>query len=363
MKLSFYGDASLFNIDVERFQFCHPFVKLLNESDLNILNLECPITNHSNKEALQPVNMRAPYTSLELLKLFQIVSLSNNHIRDFKEEGIRDTEIALKEFKIEYFGVGKTQEEAIKPLIIEKDGVKIAFLGATRYANADRDNGGGTAKDSFNLIGKQIKRLKKEDCFVIPYFHWGYEYVRIPSPRERKLAHRCIDAGADIIIGSHPHVYQGIENYHGKKIIYSLGNFIFHSSVFAGLSPIQDDPRLHESFFITIDIRKDFSYSTNIYGYNTKDTGLTLYSEKENEVLIQNINEISDVFKRTYWDYLKSYYKQTYEISKHNIKVRKDFQTIDKLSISEKIRIYKTANIQDFKNRVAGLVITFLKKQ
>jgi hypothetical protein len=362
MKLSFFGDISLFNIDSAQFRFCQSFENLLNESDFNIGNLECPITDNVNKEARQAVHMHASVNSLNLLKPFQIVSLSNNHIRDFQKEGITDTINALKEFNIRYFGIGKTQEEAVKPLLIEKDGFKIALLGATRYANASENNGGGTAKDSFYLIGKQIKKLKKDGCFVIPYFHWGYEYVRIPSPRERKLAHQCIDAGADIIIGSHPHIYQGIEEYRGKKIVYSLGNFIFHSSVFDGLAPIQNDPRLNESFFITIEISKDFSYKTSIYGYKTEDRRITLYSEKENEILIRDVNKISNVFNSKRWTYLKAYYEQTYEISKQNIKVRKDFQAIDKLSLREKIKIYKTANIQDLKNRIAGLVLPVLKK-
>ncbi|MFZ4796170.1 MAG: CapA family protein [Bacteroidia bacterium] len=362
MRISFFGDISLYNIDLNHFTFDKRFDKLIKDSDFNIGNLECPITDIGIKEENQAVNMSAPLSSLDLLTSFQIVSLANNHIRDFKTQGLLDTIAALNTKNIKCFGVGKSQKQAIEPLKIEKDGFKIAFLGATRYANATVDNGGGTAKDSFSLIENQIKKLKKDGYFVIPYFHWGYEYVRIPSPKERKLAHKCIDAGADVIIGSHPHIYQGIEEYKGKKIVYSLGNFIFHSSVFDGLSAIPNDPRLNESFSFSIEVQKDFSYKTEINGFKTEDSRITFYNDTENIILNSEINDISKVFDTSYLKYLKSYYSQTYEISKQNIKVRNKFQSIKKLSLKDKISIYKTANIQDLKNRLYALLYTFIKK-
>jgi hypothetical protein len=362
MRISFFGDISLYNIDLNHFTFDKRFEKLIKESDFNIGNLECPITDIGIKEENQAVNMSAPLSSVELLKYFQIVSLANNHIRDFKSQGLQDTIEALNTKSIKHFGVGKTQKQAIEPLKIEKDGFKIAFLGATRYANATVDNGGGTAKDSFSLIENHIKKLKKDGYFVILYFHWGYEYVRIPSPKERKLAHKCIDAGADVIIGSHPHIYQGIEEYKGKKIVYSLGNFIFHSSVFVDLAPINNDSRLKESFAFSIEVLKDFSYKTEINGFKTEDSRITFYNETENLILIDEIIGFSKVFSTNYWKYLKSYYAQTYEISKQNIKVREKFQSIKKLSLKEKISIYKTANMQDLKNRLFAILYSLVKK-
>jgi len=362
MKISFYGDISLFKIDTNHFQFCPSLLKLFNASDINVGNLECPITNSTKEEEQQPLRMHASLNSLNLIKPFQIVSLSNNHIRDFQEEGIQDTLTALKEFNIKFFGIGKTQEEALKPLLIEKDGFKIAFLGITRFANVIENKRLGTAKDSSFLLLKKIKKLKKDGFFVIPFFHWGYEYVRIPSPRERKIAHKCINAGADIIIGSHPHIYQGIEEYRGKKIIYSLGNFIFHSSVFEGLSPITNDPRLKESFVYVIDITKDLTYKSYINGYKTDNHNVTLYDAKENSILLQNINEVSKILSNTYLKYMHAYYMQTYEISRQNIKIRRTFQSFEKLSLRQKLKIFKTANFQDIKNRIFALLLFVIKK-
>jgi hypothetical protein len=363
MRLNFFGDISLFNIDYSSFKYCNGFSELVDSADFNIGNMECPITNIDFKEENQAINMSAAKESIHLLKPFQIVSLANNHVRDFKEQGIIDTISVLEENNIKYFGVGKTQKEAIEALLIEKDGYKLAFFGATRYANASPEKGLGTAKDSFSLMKKHIKQLKKEGYFVIPYFHWGYEYVRIPSPKERKLAHKCIDAGADIVIGSHPHIYQGIEEYKGKTIVYSLGNFVFHSSVFDGLAPIDNDPRLNESFAFAIKINKDFSYKTEIHGYLTKDAGISFYDIEKNEKLIEEVKEPSQILKASKIKYLRAYYNQAYEISKQNIKVRKKYQNIDKQSFKNKLLIYKTANIQDIKNKIAAIFLSITKMQ
>lgn len=358
MKLLFAGDISLYNIDYQNFKFSGTFIQLIESCSLVIGNLECPITDNKIKEENQAVNMSASVSSIKLLKPFQIVSLANNHIRDFKSQGIKDTINALERESIRYFGAGKTQKEALEPIkIIIKD-YKLALLGATRYANATSKNGGGTAKDKITILKREIRRMKKEGYFVVPYFHWGYEYIRIPSPRDRKIAHSCIDAGADLIIGSHPHIYQAIEEYKGKKIVYSLGNFIFHSSVFKELAPKERDPRLNESFVLTVEVKEDHSYETNIYGFHTDDFGIQFYNDSQNKKLISEIDEASAILEGTRLAYLKAYYKLTYDISKQNINVRKNLQNFQKLDIKNKIKVYKTANLQDFKNRMCGYFLS-----
>ena len=358
MKLLFTGDISLYNIDYQNFEFSDTFKKLISCCSLVIGNLECPITDSTLKEENQAVNMSASASSMKLLKPFQIVSLANNHIRDYKSQGIKDTINALEREGIRYFGAGKTQNEALEPIEIVIKGFKLALLGATRYSNATSKNGGGTARDKITILSRKIRRLKKEGYFVVPYFHWGYEYIRIPSPRDRKIAHRCIDAGADLIIGSHPHIYQVIEEYKGKTIVYSLGNFIFHSSVFKELSPIEKDPRLNESFVFTVEVKEDHSYESSIYGFHTNDFGIQFYNDTKNKKLISEINEVSAILKGTRLAYLKAYYKLTYDISKQNIRVRKNFQNFQKLDLNNKIKVYRTANLQDLKNRMWGYFLS-----
>lgn len=360
MKLAFFGDISLYNIDSENFRFCPNLKQLLAESDMNIGNLECPITLNLEKDTSLAVTMYADQNALYILEKFNCFSLANNHVRDFKDKGITDTLEVLQNRGFKYFGVGKSPKEALAPLIIEKGNFMLAFIGATRFANANGSNL-GTGNDNSQIIIKQIKQLKLQGYFICILPHWGYEYVRIPSPRERRLAHRWIDAGADIIIGSHPHIYQTIEIYKGKTIVYSLGNFIFHSSVFEGLSYIPNDPRLNESYAITLDIDNNLNYSISISGYKTTDNEVVLYPEEENNKLIHDVNSISLIHKESNWKYLKKYYLQAFEISSQNKKVRTKFQNYEYKTIFEKIKLFKNANFQDIKNRLAGIIISFFR--
>lgn len=360
MKLNFFGDISPYNIDPKRFRFDRQFEELTQNADFNIGNLECPISEHTEKEAHQVMYMAALPESLTMLEPFDILSLANNHIRDFGTRGLLDTIDALKHRNFQYFGAGQTVNEAIAPALVEKDGMRMAIFGATRYANATAENGGGTAPDALPLLKKQIKKLKREGYFVVLYLHWGYEYVRIPSPRERRIAHRCIDAGADLILGAHPHIYQGIETYKGKTIAYSLGNFIFHSSVYELLSPLEDKSPMRESFAISVDIKNDMTYDTKIHGYTLSDTEVHFYDTERNTELIHEVNAVSELLRQSWWKYLKAYYRQAYDISEQNIKMRRDFQNAAQLGFGEKLKLYLQANRQDLKNRVAHLVIKML---
>jgi hypothetical protein len=361
MKITFAGDISLFRIDTDAFCFNDICSQLFKSSDLVVGNLECPLTSSETKED-QAFNMSAPASSLALLKPFGVVSLANNHIRDYGTTGLRDTIDALNTQGIKYFGAGRTRGEALRPLRLELNGLKLAFIGATRFANATKDNGGGTACDCSKHIFQQIKDLKHEGFFVILYVHWGYEYVRIPSPRDRRLAHKFVDTGADLVIGSHPHIYQGIEDYKGKKIIYSLGNFIFHSSVFTALSPIPNDPRLQESFLFSIELNEDHTYTAIISGYHTDDNGVECYDATTNATFEEEVRSVSQILEKDYLSYLRKYYMQAYEISRQNDKIKKDFQHIDKLSFVEKVLLYKNANLQDVLNKAAGLAIGWSRK-
>ena len=230
--LNFFGDICLQGIDTRYFTFGDSLNQLMQQR-INIGNLECAITESSKKKPFQPVCLSASRDSLSLLKPFQILSLANNHIQDYCDQGCEDTVEALNRENFQHFGLEKTVQEAIAPLQIEHEGIKLAFIGATRYANAK--NGIGTSPENLSRLGPIIRKLKKENFFVVLYLHWGYEYVRLPAPRERKIAHRCIDYGADLIIGAHPHFYQCMETYRNKSIFYSLGNFIFDRRIFDGL--------------------------------------------------------------------------------------------------------------------------------
>lgn len=158
------------------------------------------------------------------------MNLANNHALDQGEDGLKTTKNLLTQIGIASTGAGETTEEAWMPTIIEKNGIKIAFIGAS-YTSYNDDGSRRSPlvarmQDTDKLISALQEAKKKADIVVVT-MHAGVEYTRNPTPLQETFAHTAIDHGADIVIGAHPHWIQKIENYQGKYIFYSLGNFVF----------------------------------------------------------------------------------------------------------------------------------------
>jgi poly-gamma-glutamate capsule biosynthesis protein CapA/YwtB (metallophosphatase superfamily) len=170
-----------------------------------------------------------------------VVSLANNHMVDYGPEGLFDTVSTLDTHGIVHFGAGRTLTEARAPATVEKKGVTIAFLGyfflgdrniepAQVIATEGQPGVAGHFSDLKALeamVESDIREAKKKADHVIPFFHWGRETHGQPEPYQVELAHFAIDSGASAVLGSHPHVLQGLEVYKGAPIAYSLGNFVF----------------------------------------------------------------------------------------------------------------------------------------
>ena len=161
-----------------------------------------------------------------------IVSLANNHSLDFGQDALLDTMATLDEAGILHAGAGETKERAEKLQIIEVNGKKFGFLAATRVIpvsqwNIDYGQPGLFATYDETRLLECIEEAKQECDFLTVYVHWGIERVQYPKAYQRTLAARYFEAGADLVIGAHPHVLQGIELMDGKPVFYSLGNYIF----------------------------------------------------------------------------------------------------------------------------------------
>ncbi len=211
-------------------------------ADLFVVNLECPFTESS--ERLQKnFNFKAsPALAPALLGGgVDAVSLANNHLMDFGASGLLDTIAALDKLKVPHFGAGADLARARMPTVVEKNGVRFAFLGyfflgdrniepPEVIASADKPGVAGHHDDLKTIRGwveADVKAARAKADVVIPFFHWGREGHPEPEPYQVELAHAAIDAGASAVIGSHPHVLQGMELYQGRPILYSLGNFVF----------------------------------------------------------------------------------------------------------------------------------------
>ena len=355
MIINFFGDICLHNINPNTFSLSEELKNLLDQGNLNIGNFECPVTKCNDKIRNHPVHLKCETEGLKILKGFHAFSLANNHLLDFGAIGLIDTLENLKKNGFEYFGGGINQVEAMRPLIESENGYRVAFIGATRFAFSKK-NSPGPANDSLVQLKKTIKRLKKEKCFVVIYFHWGYEYVPYPAPRERRIAHKCIDNGADLIIGAHPHIIQGYEKYKNKYIFYSLGNFIFDSKVFNGLSYYENDQRIFKSFALSLNISATYEYTFQVYPYKISNQSVELLSEMDKDEMLNELDKISSIFNKGYFAYLKKYFRYAAEISKQNKKVFFNYTLKRKMDLWRVIKIYSRANYQDVLNKFVGIL-------
>lgn len=210
------------------------FASLLKSADIRVGNLECVVATKGTPEEGKPYTFRAhPRTLKVLQRHFDALSLANNHSGDFGPIAFGEMLDLLDQRKMAYFGGGRDLSKAHKPLILERHGLKIALLGYNEFFprsfEADFDKP-GIAWSEDEQVQYDIRRARSEyhADLVIPFMHWGWEDEQIASARQRALARLMIDAGADAVIGGHPHVIQDVEEYKGKPIIYSLGNFVFN---------------------------------------------------------------------------------------------------------------------------------------
>ncbi len=208
-----------------------PTRALLEGADLTVANLEGVISDR----IVPPVD---PYTFFFVggghftsgLRYAGIdaVSLANNHSMNFGPEGMSDTLSLLRQAGIVPFGAEMNLVEARRPALFTVKGITLAFLGYDAISDtylADEERAGSAPADPAR-IAEDIAAAREQADVVIVYFHWGWEYTHHPSPWQQTLAHQAAEAGADLVIGSHPHWVQGLERYRGVPILYSLGNFI-----------------------------------------------------------------------------------------------------------------------------------------
>ena len=232
---------------------------VLIQGDIVFANLETPLTASTHGlDSKRKIVLRAkPETVTALTSAgFNMISLSNNHIMDYYEKGLFDTMSLLKENNILHAGGGKNIEEARKPAIIEKNGLKIGLLAYTDMAElvfagkpflsfAATADKSGVVPRKYETIREDVMNLRDKVDLLAVSLHWGVEDSFAVTAEQVEFAHDLIDDGVDIILGHHPHQFQGIELYKGKPILYSMGNFLFD----------QNEPENMESFIIDMNFK------------------------------------------------------------------------------------------------------------
>jgi len=208
------------------------FDGVLRGADFTIGNLECPVATTGKALDNKPWTFRADPAAMRVLKgRFDALGVANNHSGDYGREAFVETLGHVRAAGITPFGGGANLAEAHAPLWIAQKGLRIAVLAYNEFKPRSFEAGAnwpGIAWSEDSQVVADIRAARKAGAdIVIPFMHWGWEHEPEPGPRQRALAELMIDAGADAVVGGHPHVTQGASLYRGRPIVWSLGNFVF----------------------------------------------------------------------------------------------------------------------------------------
>jgi poly-gamma-glutamate synthesis protein (capsule biosynthesis protein) len=227
MNIKITGD---FVINRE-FKIDSNLISFFKNSDLNIVNLEAPVTTSTSKILKNGRHLKADLESTkQVLKELNVdlVTLANNHVLDYNAQGIRDTLEFCKQNEVDTVGAGSNIKDASKTYYIDTNEGRIGIVNfaENEWASATENTAGAHPMDIIDNA-KQIKesRLKADYVFVI--VHGGHEYYNLPSPRMQKQYRFYAECGADLVVGHHTHCISGFEVYNKVPIYYSLGNFLF----------------------------------------------------------------------------------------------------------------------------------------
>jgi hypothetical protein len=239
----------------------------LQDSALNIVNLECALSGTQSVVKSGTVFRGSP-EHLSSLAPFQVVTLANNHVFDYGEEGFADTCELLSAQGIKYLGAGKNRRQAEEPLRLDFAGEKIALLNFCE--GEDCTAAGRSSPGVFGWSPQRacqlIRSLRQEGRQVFVIVHCGLEYIPFPPPYVQNAFRRLARAGAAAVIGHHPHVPQGIEYYHGVPLVYSLGNFAFYQETKLYYRKI--------GYLLRVTLGKDRRWQFEPLPYSIEDDGL-----------------------------------------------------------------------------------------
>ena len=258
-------------------------IDVLANDDLTIANLEGPFTIATDKQDKEfTFKGDLDYSNILIDGSVEAVNLANNHIYDYKEEGYLDTIKVLEDDSIPYFGYDNY-------LIKEINGIKIGMAGIKGWSEEQAKNETDTAISYLKENGVDI---------IIMTYHWGIEREYKQNSVQENIAHYAILQGADLILGHHPHVLQGIEYYEGKYIVYSLGNFVFggnrnpsdKDTMIFQISYIYEDGKLVDTIINIIPCSLSSVQDKNDYQP-------TILEGKEKDQVLRKINDSSTNFE------------------------------------------------------------------
>lgn len=202
-------------------------------AELAFVNLECCISSRGSPAPGKEFTFRGPADSGAGLGYagVDVVSLANNHFKDYGTDAMLDTLVHLEESGVARCGAGINESQAYSPAMLEVHGKEVYFVAFNSIVPygwaATGDSPGCATTWDPDRVAREIRNADEKADYVVASFHWGMELHTSPSSEQRALAHLAVDSGADLVLGHHPHVVQGFELYENRLIAYSLGNFVF----------------------------------------------------------------------------------------------------------------------------------------
>ena len=340
------GDAFLFGQIKEK----------LEDSDILFINLEM-LFSDNNPQFLHHAHesFRISDKRIETLKFLgaDIVNIGTNHIKDFADGTIERTIKILDSSGIKHIGGGMNESASRKPAIIHKKGVCLGFLGYCKtgeYSASEKIP--GAAPLIPEKICQDITNIRKNVDFVVLSLHWGMELSEYPSPEQVKMAHKFIDVGTDIILGHHPHILQGVEEYKNGVIFYSLGNFIFDNSAGKVFYKGKWKER-NESVIARIKFTREGEIGYSLLPiYQTDDYRLRIASGKRAKEITERVEKLSEVISSSS---LKEYfYSEGVEST-----IKRELKTYI-LRLKKEKHVFLFWMIRNFKFRYLKIILKFL---
>jgi hypothetical protein len=373
-KLLFLGDFMLGGEFLEKTgddpkKLRAPFqqiIPLINNADIVVANLEGPIfVGPEKRNDITSILSNHPLC-LEILKSFGrecVLDLANNHVMDYGPNGLRETIRQIDNQGMYYLGAGENIGEAEKAIKINYNGIKIGFLAYTSDQPsvgaliASNTTPGCSSLLDMEVVREHIESLSCEVDIVCVLLHWGLEFYEYPSPDQVSFARSLIDTGAHIVIGHHPHVQQGIEQYKNGLIAYSLGNF-FLPPVRAISGRIQLRKRKTKRFLTcSIEITKSaLGQVTLLSGWMEDDYALIPSDMTGKARLDKEMEELSrPIIEPDYEAFWERYQiKREKELKKENL--REAFQKAKAMSIGQLLQTVSWKDIKINIRRIADIV-------
>ena len=274
-------------------QLFESVVPFFHQNDLNVLDLECPLTTSNVKIDKTGPHIKAnPETAIILNHLnCELVATANNHFKDYGWKGMQETYETLNKHSISWLGSGANFEEASKTFYWKKEDATIGFINVAEneWTTTYDSNPGCHPIDLANVFN-QIQEAKKTADFVVVIAHGGHEHYELPSPRMKKWYRFFVDAGANAVIAHHTHIISGFEVYNEAPIFYSLGNFCFD---WQGLRNMPWNKGMMVR--LAFEKSKPITFEMEFVSQNNDTVGLSLWNETEKIAMLKHLEKLNEI--------------------------------------------------------------------